>query len=1076
MEKQNGEKSVDADETSQSQLVDDDDSKVETFDCALKAMEKHNDEKSADAAETSQSQLLDDDDSKVGTFDSVLKAMDKQDEEKSIDVAETSQSQSVDDDDSKVEVFDCVSKAMDKQNEEKTADAAETAETSQSQSVDDDSKADTFDCISKAMEKPNKESSTNAAETSQSQPVDDDSKVETSDSVLKAMEKQNEESSTNAAETSQSQLVVDDDSKIDTFDCISKAKEKQDEEKCTDAAETSQSQSVDDDDSKADTSDFVLQSTEKQNEELSTDVAETSQSQSVDDDLKVETFDCVSKAMENQNEEKTADAAETSQSQSVDDDSKVGTFDCVSKAMEKQNEEKTADAAGTSQSQSVDDNDSKVDTFACLLKSMEKQIEEKSTDAAETSHSQLVDDGSKVETFDFVLKAQGLKEAGNKLFQKRDYYGAMFKYGEAIKILPKDHVEVSHVRANMASCYMQLEPGEFAKAIHECDLALSVTPDYSKALLKRARCYEALNKLDLALKDVCMVSKLDPKNPMASEISDKLKRTLEGKGLTVKDSVIELPPDYVEPVEASPALWAKLRKARVKKPKKSNQVQEKSEGDNVETKQKNNNNLAADKGKEKIIDKQNKKKVKGKQQSEKRSDTSKEQEKVIIEEKLLEISGENVNMAVKFVYSDDIRLAKVPINCTLLQLREVVHERFPGLRAVHIKYKDQEGDLVTITTDEELRMSEVSARSLNTMRFYVVEVSPEQDPFFGRLVEMKKLKISADSFKTKVNGKGGCKVEDWMIEFARLFKIQAGVVSDTCLNLQELGMKLNSEAMEEVVTSDAAQGPFDKAAQQFQEVAARSLLKLGNVHLSGARKRLSLLRGVSGESGSEQLKTAYECVQREHTKAKEKYKEAMKIKSDLFEVFLAVGLQQFEEARLSWYYVLVSQLDLKTWPYSDVVQFYQCAESNIKISMEVLKNLETKPGSSTQDNPENEAGRLKLKSMVDVLLCTILYERSIMEYKLDQPIWRESLEAAMEKFELAGTCRDDVVAIISEDYVAGNTLRDLRFHLEEILHIFNEIDEAEQWRNGISSDQLEDILNRRTANIFHMSNTGIQRG
>ncbi|XP_010454340.1 PREDICTED: uncharacterized protein LOC104736110 [Camelina sativa] len=926
------------------------------------------------------------------------------------------------------------------------------------------------------MEKQDEERSIDASETSQSQLLDDDdSKVEVFDSVLKAMEKQNEEISTDAAETSQSQLVVDDDSKIDTFDSVSKAMEKHDEERFTDAAATSQSPSADDD-SKVEVFDCVSKAMENQNEEKTADAAETSQSQSVDDDPKVGTFDCVLKPMEKQDEEKSTDAAETSQSQSVDDDdSKADTSDFVLQSTEKQNEEKSTDAAETSQSQSVND-DLKVDTFDCVLKSMEKQIEEKSTDAAETSHSQLVDDGSKVETFDFVLKAQGLKEAGNKLFQKRDYYGAMFKYGEAIKILPKDHVEVSHVRANMASCYMQLEPGEFAKAIHECDLALSVTPDYSKALLKRARCYEALNKLDLALKDVCMVSKLDPKNPMASEISDKLKRTLESKGLTVKDSVIELPPDYVEPVEASPALWAKLRKARVKKIKKSNQVQEKSEGDNVETKQKNNNNLAADEGKEKVIDKQNKKKVKGNEQSEKRSDTSKEQEKVIIEEKLLEISGENVNMAVKFVYSDDIRLAKVPINCTLLQLREVVHERFPGLRAVHIKYKDQEGDLVTITTDEELRMSEVSARALNTMRFYVVEVSPEQDPFFGRLVEMKKLKISADSFKTKVNGKGACKVEDWMIEFARLFKIQAGVDSDTCLNLQELGMKLNSEAMEEVVMSDAAQGPFDKAAQQFQEVAARSLLKLGNVHLSGARKRLSLLRGVSGESGSEQLKTAYECVQRDHTKAKENYKEAMKIKSDLFEVFLAVGLQQFEEARLSWYYVLVSQLDLKTWPYSDVVQFYQCAESNIKISIEVLKNLETKPGSSTQDNSANVAGRLKLKSMVDILLCAVLYERSIMEYKLDQPFWRESLKAAMEKFELAGTCRDDVVAIISEDYVAGNTLRDLRFHMEEILHIYNEIDEAKQWRNGISSDQLEDILNRRTANIFHMSNTGLQRG
>ncbi|KAL9280105.1 Protein PHOX3 [Arabidopsis thaliana] len=735
--------------------------------------------------------------------------------------------------------------------------------------------------------------------------------------------------------------------------------------------------------------------------------------------------------------------------------------------MEKQNVEISTDDAETSQSQLVDD--SKVETLDDCVSKVE------TLDDCVSKVETLDDCVSKVETLDdCVSKAQGLKEEGNKLFQKRDYDGAMFKYGEAIKILPKDHVEVSHVRANVASCYMQLEPGEFAKAIHECDLALSVTPDHNKALLKRARCYEALNKLDLALRDVCMVSKLDPKNPMASEIVDKLKRTLESKGLRINDSVIELPPDYVEPVGASPAaLWAKLGK--------------KSEGEGEDVEPEKKNNVLAEKGKEKI-----KMKVKGKQ-SDKRSDTSKEQEKVIIEEELLVIGVEDVNKDVKFVYSDDIRLAELPINCTLFKLREVVHERFPSLRAVHIKYRDQEGDLVTITTDEELRMSEVSSRSQGTMRFYVVEVSPEQDPFFGRLVEMKKLKITADSFKAKVNGRGGCKVEDWMIEFAHLFKIQARIDSDRCLNLQELGMKLNSEAMEEVVTSDAAQGPFDRAAQQFQEVAARSLLNLGYVHMSGARKRLSLLQGVSGESVSEQVKTAYECAKKEHANAKEKYEEAMKIKPECFEVFLALGLQQFEEARLSWYYVLVSHLDLKTWPYADVVQFYQSAESNIKKSMEVLENLETgkesEPsqagktdclthgkdlGSSTQNNPAKEAGRLN--SWIDILLCAVLYERSIMEYKLDQPFWRESLEAAMEKFELAGTCKDDVVEIISEDYVAGNTLRDIRFHMEEIIQIFDEIYEAKHWTNGIPSDQLEEILKRRAENIFHVPNIAIQRG
>ncbi|CAN8300812.1 unnamed protein product [Cochlearia groenlandica] len=699
----------------------------------------------------------------------------------------------------------------------------------------------------------------------------------------------------------------------------------------------------------------------------------------------------------------------------------------------------------------------------------------------ETSHSQQVDDfnqeTSKVETLlDSVSMAQGFKEEGNKSFMKRDYEAAMLKYEEAIKLLPKDHVEVSHIRANMASCYMQLDPCEYENAIHECDLALSITPDHSKSLLKRARCYEALNKLDLALKDVCMVSKLDPKNPMASEITEKLKKTLESKGLRVNDSVIELPPDYVEPI----ALWAEEGRARAKKKKNRIQVQEKSDGEYADTekeeekeKKKKKNNLAAEKGKEKIVDKQYNRKAKGKQ-PDRRSDKREEQEKIIIREKLLDISTGDV----KLVYSDDIRVAKVPLNCTLFQLREVVHERFPSLRAVRIKYKDQEGDLVTITTDEELRMSELSSRSLDnsiSMRFYIVEVSPEQDPFFGRLVEMKKIKITNDSFKTKGDRKDTCEVEDWMVEFARLFKIQAKVDSDTCLNLQELGMKLNSEAMEEMVTSDEAQGPFDKAAQQFQEVVARSLLKLGNVHMSGAKKRLSLLRGISGEFVSEQVKTAYEYALKENAEAKDKYEEAMKIKPDLLGAFVALGLQQFEEARLSWYYLLVTHHDLKTWPFETVVQSFQNAESSIEESMKGLKNLELNvPGSSTQHNLKDEAARLK--SCLDLLLCVVLYEQSIMEYKLDLPTWHGNLEAAMEIYELAETCKEDVAMVISDDYAVDNTLRDLRYHMEEILLIFSEICEAKQWIHEVSSDQIEEILKRRIENTFHVSNTRIQGG
>lgn len=179
----------------------------------------------------------------------------------------------------------------------------------------------------------------------------------------------------------------------------------------------------------------------------------------------------------------------------------------------------------------------------------------------------------------FISMSQELKEEGNKLFQKRDHEGAMLKYEKAIKLLPRNHIDVSYLRSNMAACYMQMGLSEYPRAIHECNLSLEVTPKYSKALLKRARCYEALNRLDLAIRDVSTVLKMEPNNFMASEISERVKKTIEQKGLRVNDTVIELPPEYVEPPVAS----SKLAKQKTKK-KKGKKVEEKKTAGETEQK------------------------------------------------------------------------------------------------------------------------------------------------------------------------------------------------------------------------------------------------------------------------------------------------------------------------------------------------------------------------------------------------------------------------------------------------------------------------------------------------------------
>ncbi|EOY31244.1 PB1 domain - like 10 [Theobroma cacao] len=685
--------------------------------------------------------------------------------------------------------------------------------------------------------------------------------------------------------------------------------------------------------------------------------------------------------------------------------------------------------------------------------------------------SKVGDSSSKAydkDTAIFIAMSQELKEEGNKLFQKRDHEGAMLKYEKALKLLPKNHIDVCHLRSNMAACYMQMGLSEYPRAIHECNLALEVTPKYSKALLKRARCYEALNRLELAFRDVHTVLNMEPNNIMALEISERVRSTLDKKGLRVNDTVIELPPEYVEPPSASQSLKVVKEKAKKKNKKKSNKAEE---------------NKAVDQIEEKKVDEN--------------IDEKKAEDKRVVEEKISSKMEEEPKKIVKLVFDQDIRWAQLPLNCSLLQLREVIHNRFPSSRAVLMKYKDDEGDLVTITSDEELRLAELSAESQGSVRLYIVEVDPEQDPFFERFnceevhnlnIKQGKAAENGDVRKGMETGKDSCCIDDWIIEFAQLFKNYVGFDSDAYLNLHELGMKEYSEAMEDTVTSEEAQDLFERAAEKFQEMTALALFNWGNVHMSRARKRVYFTEDGSRESILVQIKATYEWAQEEYSKAGKRYQEALRIKPDFYEALLALGQQQFEQAKLSWYYAIGKNVDPETWPSEEVLHLYNNAEENMDRGMQMWEELEgqrlhelsrsKKEQTQLQkkgldglfkDISADEAAEqaVNMSAQINLLWGTILYERSIMEFKLGLPVWQECLEVAVEKFEHAGASPTDIAVMVKNHCSNNNALEGLGFKIDEIIQAWNEMYEAKKCQSKIPSFRLEPLLRRRVSKIYH---------
>ncbi|XP_047938417.1 protein PHOX1-like [Salvia hispanica] len=728
----------------------------------------------------------------------------------------------------------------------------------------------------------------------------------------------------------------------------------------------------------------------------------------------------------------------------------------------------------------------------------------------------------------FVLMSQELKEDGNRLFQKRDYEGAMLSYEKGIELLPRNHVDVAYLRSNMAACYMQLGISEYPRAIRECNLALEVSPLYSKALLKRARCYEALNKLDLARRDVGTVLKMEPNNLMAIEISERVEMRIERQGSRENEIRVNLVvplPEYLEP---PPLAQAKASKEKAGE-KKSGNVKVEKGNDNVEEnvmekrvngkvnnifsgdidnsaeKKKIDCNVKENAKEEKVNgvgggskddqtrhEKKTKRKVRERKvdvdvvlrKVDDQIEERKTEDKLVVEEeRFTNGAEEEPTRMVKLVFGEDIRWAQIPLNCDILKLREIIVDRFPSSKAVLVKYRDQEGDMVTITSTEELRLAEASTEH-GSVKLYIVEVNPDQDPLFERIRKDESIDILDMKNVTEIRTESAC-ISDWIIQFAQLFKNHVGFDFDAYLDLHEVGMKLYSDAMEETVTCAEAQDLFSSAAEKFQEMAALALFNWGNVHMSRARKRVYLTENASKEPVLTRVKSAYEWARAEYVNAGKRYEEALKIKPNFYEAILALGQQEFEQAKLSWYYAIGTNADLESWPSLEVLKLYNRAEENMEKGMQMweeeqqvnepswpnkieiqLQNMKLNSVFKNMSADEAAEQASKTRAQIHILWGTMLYERSMMEFKLGLPVWNECLEVAVEKFELAGAAQTDI-AVMIKNHCSNGTASEGGFNIDEIVQAWNEMYEAKKWPSIIPSFRLEPLLRRRVSKIYY---------
>lgn len=757
----------------------------------------------------------------------------------------------------------------------------------------------------------------------------------------------------------------------------------------------------------------------------------------------------------------------------------------------------------------------------------------------------------------FLRRAYELKEEGNRRFQSKDYHGAMDNYEQALRLTPRNHPDRAVFHSNRAACLMQMKPVQYEAVVRECSLALEARPRFVRALFRRARALEALGKLEFALQDVQLLLQADGNNPDALELAKRLRAALRNREEVHQDThthgrPVNIPTSTAAPYAAgtSPAALGAsvvngspvaskgppkpLPKKKGGKPEQSfvkvpvsdarqngflcSDVRQSSlspsKSPAMDTYERGHTTMARG-----IKESLQNKALKGSatQPQETRDSAAGETVEKPYAGKPSKSKGQVTlpRRPLKLIYDHDIRLAQMPLQCKFRELRELVRKRFPSSKAVLIKYRDMDGDLVTITSTEELRLAEAAvstvaaqketptvniqgeqgnsgsklaavSSALEPLRLHVVEVTAEQEP----IVEEEEEDTITEGTDTNIeescsfavgdgedrddpaqkdmsvdcirkvgrlengeesNDKNGeeskgkeIEIDDWLLDFAHLFRTHIGVDPDVHIDLHELGMELCSEALEETVTSEDAQSLFEAAACKFQEVAALAFFNWGNVHMCAARKRIPL-EGTSDECEfRERLQVAYDWAQGQYEQAGMKYEEALRVKPDFYEGVLALGQKSFESAKLQWSLAIASQVDLTTWDSSVTLGLFDNAEERMQVAVGMWEKLEERRLKEAKDCPHVKKDVLKsetrghreapqelseaetreqfmvMRFQINLFWGNILFEHSQVEYKLGLPAWKKKLDMAVQKFELAGASPTDI-AVVLKNHVSNST-------------------------------------------------------
>ena len=139
-----------------------------------------------------------------------------------------------------------------------------------------------------------------------------------------------------------------------------------------------------------------------------------------------------------------------------------------------------------------------------------------------------------------------LKEKGNDVFKRGEFRQALEFYTEAVELcegmnklcVNQGEEELKKLKEtiksneclrkclnNRTQCFLKL--GKAEEAAEDASKILLAVPDDSKALFRRSQAYFQLDKLESALTDAKRLIQIEPKNPDAVELIQRLTKKLQ---------------------------------------------------------------------------------------------------------------------------------------------------------------------------------------------------------------------------------------------------------------------------------------------------------------------------------------------------------------------------------------------------------------------------------------------------------------------------------------------------------------------------------------------------------------------